>query len=177
MNLMSLINPSLKHVYCINYCSNLVSNHSSLIRLIRFVIQCTKNYTIYFLFRLNLILHKCNIFFRCDRFGILNFTIKQELGWAFTIQVHWTAYIHRLLRISRHDVTCRSTAARLIESICHQQRRRAVPCLGCSTTSREVEWWRGKGKITYSLSIISPRLFLQSWLLVAEMVDYSVQSS
>ena len=35
-NLMLLINPSLEHVYCSNYCSNLVYNHN-LLRLIRFV--------------------------------------------------------------------------------------------------------------------------------------------
>ena len=35
------------------------------------------NYTIRFLFHLNLILHACKIIFRCDRFEILIFATKQ----------------------------------------------------------------------------------------------------
>ena len=75
---MRLINSSLEHVSCSNYCSNLVSNHS-LIRLIRFVSQFTSKLYNSFLFHLNLILHACKILFRYDRFGILNFATKQWL--------------------------------------------------------------------------------------------------
>ena len=39
------------------------------------------NYAISFLFRLDLILHACNIPVRCDSFGILNFATKQDLSW------------------------------------------------------------------------------------------------
>ena len=74
---MSLINLLLEHVYYSNYCSNLVSNHS-LIRLIRFVSQFTSKLYNLFLFHLNLILHTYKIFFRYDRFGILNFATKQD---------------------------------------------------------------------------------------------------
>ena len=41
------------------------------------------NYTISFLFRLDLILHACKIPLRCDSFGILNFGTKQEVESQF----------------------------------------------------------------------------------------------
>ena len=37
------------------------------------------NYVIRFLFRLDLLLHACKIFIRCDKFGILNFATKHNL--------------------------------------------------------------------------------------------------
>ena len=60
--------------------ANLVSNHG-LIRLIRFVSNLQANYAISFLFRLDLILHACAAYIRCDSFGILNFASKLALFW------------------------------------------------------------------------------------------------
>ena len=53
-----------------------MSNHS-LIRLISSPRNLHTNYAIYFLFRLDLIIHVYKILFRCDRFEILNFATKQ----------------------------------------------------------------------------------------------------
>ena len=84
MNLMSLINLSLEHVYC----SNLVSNHS-LIMLIRFISQfITKLCNLFFILS-KLILHAYKILFRCDRFGILNFATKQDLRECLVSENFW----------------------------------------------------------------------------------------
>ena len=40
--------------------------------------------TVAILFNLDLILHACKIFLRCDRFGILNFTTKPDLTFGCT---------------------------------------------------------------------------------------------
>jgi len=71
MNLLRLINPSLAYVHC----SNLVSIHS-LIRLIDSFCNLQANYTICFLFSLDLILYAFKILFRFDSFEILNFATK-----------------------------------------------------------------------------------------------------
>ena len=80
MNLLSLINPSLTHIYC----SNLVSNHV-LLDSLDSSRNLQVNYVISFLFRLDLILHVCKIIFRCDSFEILNFTYKQKVYVYITI--------------------------------------------------------------------------------------------
>ena len=118
---MSIINSSLEHTYC----SNLVSNHS-LVRLISLNSSrnLQANYIIYFLFRLDLILNACKILFRCDRFEILNFAIKQGLSqiylldlwacgsiWSSTKMVVWTPIIRCEMRLSVHDVLTRGAVS------------------------------------------------------------------
>ena len=72
---MSIINSSLEHVYCSNYCSNLVFNHN-LIRLIRFVSQFTsKLYNLFFISSK----FTTKILIRYDSFRILNFASKQRV--------------------------------------------------------------------------------------------------